>query len=159
MIPANHPNRTRRLGAPLDWNADKSGPCGGLAIADIERAGLAFMESLWEPLPEELEALKAGGKVILNIQGRSHPVVSVGVTAVEPETAELSPIDRHNAVAPSLLIQMLTECPKESEALVVLESLVLGVMIRFRPVPFEAETVLGSLLERVITRLAEERQG
>lgn len=87
MIPARHPSATRTLAAPGNWKEQENGRCSSLPILDHERDGLRWMESLWEPLPEELEALKKGGKVILNIQGVGHPVVSLGVSVPEEEEA------------------------------------------------------------------------
>ena len=91
MNPVDHPNTTRRFGAPADWTPERDGACGTLSIADVEGAGGLFMESLWRPTPEELAALQAGGAVVLGIRGVVHPVVYVSVTArehVEPGRRE-----------------------------------------------------------------------
>ena len=37
------------------------------------------MESAWEPTPEELAVLRAGGRVVLRVLGRGHPPVWIGV--------------------------------------------------------------------------------
>lgn len=41
--------------------------------------------SFWSPSPEELEALKNGGLVVLTIVGVTHPPVMVGVGEVEAD--------------------------------------------------------------------------
>lgn len=82
MLPIDRPDATRRLGAPVNWEAEKDGPCGVLAIADIPyESGANAMESLWQPEPEEIAAIAAGQPVILTIVGRFHPVVSLGVAS------------------------------------------------------------------------------
>lgn len=84
MIPAVIPGATRALGAPAGWNAERDGVCGTLPIRDsIYNDGrgdrYAMMESAWKPNPAEIAALAAGGSVILQIIGVSHPVVSLYV--------------------------------------------------------------------------------
>lgn len=157
MIPARHPSTTRSLGAPSDWDEDRSGRCSALPVADVEVEGEPYMESLWEPTPEELGALDMGEKVILRIRGRAHPVVSVAVTAPQPETEGMNPVARHNALAPALLLRLLTETPKESDALTVLESVLFGFMLRHRPDPLAATLMLAELNGRVVARLVEEK--
>lgn len=156
MLPVRHPSTTRELGAPRNWDEKRSGTCWKLPIADVMVEGLPFMESLWEPTPAELGALELGEKVILRVQGLGHPVVSVAVTAPQPETRDMTPSDRHNALAPSLLTRLLTECSTESEAMVVLESIVAGVMLRFRPDPAQATVVAAEVMARAIIRLREQ---
>jgi hypothetical protein len=89
MEPLPHPRRTRRFGSPIDWSELREGECGTLEIADVEQSGRPFMESLWRPGPAELELLASGGALVLAISGRTHPVVSLGVTGpaqlVKPE--------------------------------------------------------------------------
>jgi hypothetical protein len=79
MIPACHPNTTRRLGAPSNWPADEAGPCGTLPICDIVGPAGPVMESIWELTPAELDALANGGMVVLGISGTAHPVVYLSV--------------------------------------------------------------------------------
>lgn len=45
------------------------------------------------------------------------------------------------------------EAPAEADAMVVLESVVLGVMLRYRPLPGEASEFLDAMTARVIERL------
>jgi len=71
---------TRNLGAPLDWERDKHGTCGGLPIRDEMHApGMPRMVSAWLPTPEELRLLNAGAPIYLTVIGHVHPPVSVGV--------------------------------------------------------------------------------
>lgn len=46
-----------------------------LAIRDEQVNGLNQMTSVWEPTPEELAMLNAGGAVRLTILGSGHPPV------------------------------------------------------------------------------------
>jgi hypothetical protein len=78
VIPKRIEGATRHLGAPKDWNPDKDGQCGHLAILDVELAGgLPAMVSAWEPTPEEIEAINAGSPIYLRIVGNQHPPVWV----------------------------------------------------------------------------------
>lgn len=73
MIPKRHPHTTRYLGAPQGWNPDEDGHCGHLSIAD--EGGM--MLSRWEPTPDELAVLNAGGAIELAVMGCAHPPVSI----------------------------------------------------------------------------------
>lgn len=88
MIPARHPNATRRLDPPGNWPADRAGPCGTLSICDTVSGAGAMMESIWEPTTAELAVLIGGGFVVLQISGTAHPVVGLSVyqPAREPLT-------------------------------------------------------------------------
>lgn len=77
MIGNRHPNTTRDLGAPADWEPSEHGRCGHLAIIDIETQAGPAMQSVWEPTPEELRILVAGGKVVLTVVGTCHPPVAL----------------------------------------------------------------------------------
>ena len=79
MIPVRIHGTTRVLGAPANWTPDSSGPCVGLAIRDGMNGDVPSMESAWEPTPEELAVLRAGGRVVLRVLGRGHPPVWIGV--------------------------------------------------------------------------------
>lgn len=71
---------TRNLGAPVDWDKDKNGPCVGLPIRDEPRtAGSNVMISAWHPTPEELRLIAAGAPIYLYVYGTEHPPVWVGV--------------------------------------------------------------------------------
>lgn len=80
MIPARIPGATRVLGAPANWDSEKSGPVAGLAIQDVSLDGVLWMVSSWEPTPEDLRHLAAGGHIHLWVQGYRHPVVGMGVS-------------------------------------------------------------------------------
>jgi hypothetical protein len=81
MIPQRIIGATRYLGAPKDWVPEEHGDCAHLSIRDEPtRAGNA-MTSSWEPTPEELAILNAGGRVCLSIWGEVHPPVWVQAVA------------------------------------------------------------------------------
>lgn len=79
MIPARIEQATRFLGAPADWDEARDGHCGTLPVADAADETGPFMVSMWEPLPDELERLKAGAMVVLTVRGRCHPPVGIQV--------------------------------------------------------------------------------
>lgn len=79
MIIARIDAATRVLGAPADWNEERDGTCGSLAIRDVEIAGQNVMVSAWQPTPEEIAAIVAGATVRLYVWGSRHPPVSIGV--------------------------------------------------------------------------------
>ncbi len=68
-------------GAPKDWNPERDGECGVLPIrvfppSALEgKSPLQYCESAWEPTPAELEALNAGGQVVLRVVGWQVPVM------------------------------------------------------------------------------------
>lgn len=64
--------------------------------------------------------------------------------------------ENHNRLASQLLAKLIQESGSEAEAMVVLESLIMGVLLYFRPKPREAAVFLDSLTERVIERMAED---
>jgi hypothetical protein len=68
---------TRVLGAPPGWTAETSGRCGVLPVREEVLGDLPCMTSAWEPTPDELAALVAGGKVYLRVVGQGHPPVMV----------------------------------------------------------------------------------
>lgn len=151
MIPARHPNATRTLTAPDNWNPEK--PCGSLPISDTHIDGLHFMESVWEPTPAERAAIAVGEKVVLAIQGQSHPVVRLGVTVGGPDP-DMTSLERHNFLAPELVYRVLNETKDEPEALLIMESIMLGVMLRYRPKSARAaQLLLDEVNHRVIKRI------
>lgn len=81
MIPVRIAGATRRLGAPVDWDAETSGPCSHLPIRDDVIDGLPYMTSRWEPTPAELACLREGLPVELRILGVEHPVISLIVVS------------------------------------------------------------------------------
>jgi hypothetical protein len=79
MIPIRIQAATRNLGAPPNWTETTDKPCGHLPIRDEVIDGVPYMTSRWEPTPDELADLIAGGPVELRILGTTHPVVSLVV--------------------------------------------------------------------------------
>ncbi len=71
MIPKRISGATHRLGKPNDWDAEENGDCVHLLVR-IEDGCVC---SAWEPTPDELAMLNAGGSVILSIVGGQPPVM------------------------------------------------------------------------------------
>lgn len=61
--------------------------------------------------------------------------------------------ESHNRLAPEILKRMIGESDGESDALVLLESVVLGFMLYYRPDVRQASEFLDVLTERVIGRM------
>ena len=87
-LPLRIVGHTRWLGKPLGWEPETQGPCGHLAIRDIDTTAGPAMQSAWEPSPEELDRLKAGAPIILTVVGRVHPPVEVRVGNTPQESAD-----------------------------------------------------------------------
>lgn len=77
MLPVRIEGCTRVLGAPANWDPDRDGHCGGLAIRDEAEGPMPLMVSAWEPTPAELAALNSGGRVMLRLVGVGHPPVMI----------------------------------------------------------------------------------
>lgn len=91
MIPAVIPGATRALGAPSNWDPHgEAGPCGTLPIRDGLIGSLPIMESAWRLDEAEIDALAAGGSVVLQIVGSSHPVVALYVVTDPAPEADLN---------------------------------------------------------------------
>ena len=55
MIIGRIAGATRELGAPKDWNSERDGECGALAILDWQPTeGQSAMTSAWFPTPNEV---------------------------------------------------------------------------------------------------------
>lgn len=67
-----------RVGAPLDWNEERDGPCGALDV-QVFNDPLPCMMSAWRPNKEELALLNAGKPLLFFVYGNVHPVVSLEV--------------------------------------------------------------------------------
>lgn len=67
----------------------------------------------------------------------------------------MSQSEIHNILVPQLLERIVRETDGESNAMVALESLILGVMLYFRPNPRHAAEFLDSMTAAVIERMAE----
>lgn len=81
MIAKRIAGATHNLSAPDGWDATKHGMCGHLCVRAKgvdPRGGDGYCESAWEPTPRELQALNAGGQVILRVYGWQ-PAVSIYV--------------------------------------------------------------------------------
>ena len=64
-----------RFGPPEGWNEATQGSCADLFVKVTKQiGGEVYCESAWEPTPEELAALVAGGSVILRVVGNQPPV-------------------------------------------------------------------------------------
>ena len=59
----------------------------------------------------------------------------------------------HNRLVPELLNRIVKETEGESDCMVALESLVLGVMLFYRPKPHHAGEFLDSMTTAVIERM------
>ncbi len=71
MIPLRIMGATQNLGAPKGWDKDADGSCRSLAVRHVD----GVWQSAWEPTPQELELLAAGGVVVLSIVGGQPPVM------------------------------------------------------------------------------------
>lgn len=71
MTPIDIKGHTHRLGAPADWNEERDGPCGSLAV----RVTGSLCQSAWKPTAEDVALLSAGGVLILSVFGRMSPVM------------------------------------------------------------------------------------
>lgn len=72
---------TAELSPPPDWDKEANGHCGTLFVRGELINGVHFMRSAWEAEPCEALFQLAGGKLILGIAGRQHPVVHLAVEA------------------------------------------------------------------------------
>jgi len=69
-------------GAPKGWDPALHGECGALpirafpprAIEPGSGIPLQYVESAWEPTPQELEWLNRGGQLVLRVMGWQPPV-------------------------------------------------------------------------------------
>lgn len=73
MTPINFEQSTRTLGAPLDWDEERNGPCGGLPVWDDGER----LVSCWRPTWRERLVILFGGPVWLSVFARGHPPVAV----------------------------------------------------------------------------------
>jgi hypothetical protein len=89
MNPIKHPSATHCFKAPIDWDAEKNGPCDDLWITRVADVLL----SVWRPTDEERAAIAAGADLGLWVYGSSHPAVSIGTVPVEPSGFDTLPDD------------------------------------------------------------------
>lgn len=64
--------------------------------------------------------------------------------------------EKHNQLAPELLTRLISETGSEADALIVLESVVLGVMLYYRPNWRHASEFLDVLTARVVGRMHDD---
>jgi hypothetical protein len=77
---------THAPGAPANWDPERDGECGALPIRVLQLpGGTMCCESAWEPTPQELEWLNAGGQIVLRVGGWQVPVALY----VEPPMPEV----------------------------------------------------------------------
>jgi hypothetical protein len=86
MIPRHIAGATHALGAPADWDKTRDGNCCVLHVRAVRDGRNTRFESAWEPTPEELALLNAGGSVILSVVG-GQPPVWLEVKSAEGEAA------------------------------------------------------------------------
>lgn len=107
----NHPACTHQLGAPSDM---QDGSCDALPVMYQTTEHGQFAVSFWQPEPDDLAELLAGGGINLWVRapGRQHPVVALG-TFPQPPTDEKSALFIENAkllgVPTAILCQMRIE--------------------------------------------------
>lgn len=65
----------------------------------------------------------------------------------------MSPSEKHNKLAPELVNRIVRESGGENEAMVVLESVMLGVMLFYAPDVRHASEFLDTMTEQVIKRM------
>lgn len=82
MTPAQHVTNTGALGRPADTTADE---VVGLPITRIKyEDGTDAVRSFWRPTAEERAAIAAGALVSLDVWGRTHAPLYIGVDGVTP---------------------------------------------------------------------------
>lgn len=67
--------------------------------------------------------------------------------------------DRHNDLARKLFTRLVDGGETESGSMVLLESIIFGVMLYYRPDPRHAAEFLDAMTARVIERLNERTKG
>lgn len=83
MRPTMFREMTHVLGAPTAWDVEKDGECGNLPVEIDNRGTHLAITSAWEPTPEELCELIAGGRVFLTVLSTQQPPVMLTVRPKE----------------------------------------------------------------------------
>jgi hypothetical protein len=65
----------------------------------------------------------------------------------------------HNSIAPAIVRQIVEGANSESQAMVILESVTLGLMLYYRPKPREAGEFLDTMTAAVIERMGAKSRG
>lgn len=73
MTPISFEEATRTLGAPVGWDKERHGPCGGLPVW---HEGDRYV-SCWRPSWRERFAILFGGPVWLSVVSVGHPPVAI----------------------------------------------------------------------------------
>lgn len=111
--------------------------------------------SKWRLDPAERAEVERTGDVWLHSWGVTHPPISVG--GISPFTTPPSPAetqsDIHNRMAPEIVKRLVRETDGEVNAMVMLESIVLGTMLYYRPDPRVAGEMLDQLTLAVLERM------
>jgi hypothetical protein len=87
MLPAIPPGANVVYSKPDDWDEEKNGPCADLHVIKDDNG---FITSMWKPEPAELEALNAGGYVMLVIAQQELPPLSLGVVSADFDQNQMS---------------------------------------------------------------------
>lgn len=89
MNPGKIAGANHIFGKPADWDESIKGSCAPLPTLNSPLPqGGSVLQSAWFPSPEEMEAMLQGCPVLLNVYGKNHPVVAIGV-APTPDAAEM----------------------------------------------------------------------
>ena len=82
-------------GAPKGWDPKRDGDCGALPIRTFPHDALTnpasrleYVESAWEPTPQELEWLNQGGSLILRVVVWQVPVALYVDPPIEAEPGD-----------------------------------------------------------------------
>lgn len=149
MLPVPLTDKTRTLAPPSNWEADVSGECLSLDIADREHDGLMWMYSAWSLEPGELQALADGAPLFLRIAGTNHPVVGLSVhDAPAPKSPAALAADIGRTIA--LAIQARIEIAAQVHP----DRMILVSPPRVGPTGVGVEFVVASPLEIVPPELA-----
>lgn len=76
-------DHARTFVKPADWDDEKHGHCGDLAVMVEHYHGVNYHYSMWTPTVEELKLLAEGGRVRLTCVGNQPPVALVVVSNAE----------------------------------------------------------------------------
>lgn len=74
MIPKRIAGATHNFGEPTGWNSDRNGDVFELFVRAVPHGSTQRFESAWEPTPDELAILRAGGLVIVGVLGSQPPI-------------------------------------------------------------------------------------
>ncbi len=111
--------------------------------------------SKWQLDPAERSEVERTGQVWLHSWGVTHPPISVG--GLSPFASVAAPVETqseiHNRLAPEIVKLIARQADSEANAMVLLESITLGLMLLYRPDPRGAAEVLDSLTMAVLERM------